>query len=1196
MLPILARFCSLIVHSFRFLRQVRVRQSGACRLLAAGATAILFVPPGQGGIPDNAAGRAAETAKDTAAPNTFLLEPEKFSALGGWIKDGSHITAGNTGGTAFAGFAITTPGSYHIWARSQDRPENQPATRRFRLRINGRDAAVECGAHGHESFYWERVDSRSLEAGVHALEVRDTARFFGRLEAVLITNSELDPNTVERDSLKRFEQQPVQAVRAPMVDDGVEKITLENGAAGVAAELRNDDIVLRLRQARTASGRSSFVREVEFLSGELKGRIWQAGLEPLYLLGSRKSSVSYSAFSPTWPSTEQEDWLLAGRTWSLPADALDAFRAGDARTRFFPASIRNRKTDTIELVYEAGREGEGGGQGNLAQRALVVWHLPRKGFAVRMEVALKPEKAGFYSLAFAAGGSGGFVMDAVKATQLPPLFQFRRVPDVPQMLTSATTPHPMALVESLLASERESDLSSITHGVVADVDGLSKEWSTRRNATYGFTLRGPEGGIQPAVFAPILGGVGSRVAKGGELRSAWWIVTAPQSWAQTMREVDASILGLRDYREPWQHSLTEQALNIIDLIKSGPGFGWYDRLKGPMNIESADTATHAAPLMLLSAARLTGDMEFFERRGLPALEFLLSRPSIHFALSTKGNFYVTRGEDTRLMFKNPRLGTALWQGLNDLTGNLNPWLRERVEAPKKRVDGALIPAWSDKLALYRAVPDERLLREITREAESWAKRAFENPPKKSPGIMPFYNVSFYPYWWDLIDLYELTGSKPLLEYAKQGASLTLAGQWVHPVVQPGEMTLYPGGKLTETRMVWWSGPGAGRLGFPASKPHTSSTVTFDLPEHKVPAWLPAAVGLSLEQPATYYNVAGQDSNLSNIQITVWAANLLRLSGITGDDYWRMYARNALIGRAASYPGYYMSNFMDLQHDPDFPNKGPDLTAFYWHHVPVHLAMLVDYLVTDAEVRTGGAVRFPYSKSQGYVWFSSRVFGGKPGRVFDDSSCWLWLDRNKFGVDTPRVDYLGARSRDKFHLILMNQAQGAVDARALVDVAALGIAEGAVARIRGTDDGERTLAPEADGRYPLTLERGGWAVLTFDATDANPWPSYPPLATKPATLVLEDKAWGELHAFRIRSPFGVDSLYAGLTGAPDGAVVTLLPEGENRVVPPVHGAPCEVSLGNIPMSQDIRFRIRLERTGGATIETPVVTLPGTPDAL
>ena len=86
-------------------------------------------------------------------------------------------------------------------------------------------------------------------------------------------------------------------------------------------------------------------------------------------------------------------------------------------------------------------------------------------------------------------------------------------------------------------------------------------------------------------------------------------------------------------------------------------------------------------------------------------------------------------------------------------------------------------------------------------------------------------------------------------------------------------------------------------------------------------------------------------------------------------------------------------------------------------------------------------------------------------------------------------------------------------------------------------------------------------------------------------------WGTLEAFRIRSPFGKDSLFAVLTGRPKNAVrATLRLEGQPAIDKSTY--PYEFSIYPWPMDRDMAFTLELEHADQTRLQTSRLTLPGT----
>ncbi|OAM91812.1 hypothetical protein OH491_25345 [Termitidicoccus mucosus] len=1128
----------------------------------------------------------ASAASENPAPNnTLLIEPETFAVLGPWDAKGNHIRSSNRPAVALAGFEIAEPGEYQVWTRSLDSTDNEKGARRFLLRIDGNPLDRESGQHGRDGLWWENVGARDLAAGAHTLEIDDTRRHFGRLEAILLTRTAFDPNSRERESLRRFYRPVIQPER---VFPATAAPTPPGPGAKPLVEIRNADIAVRFFAAKSADGAPLVWRETVFLTDGDRLPPLAHGVEPLLAIAREPDAKAafWDDVFPSWTNKETTAWRVAGREVTLAADIRDPFVAGSLLA-LPPAAVRALGPRSAETTCRSA-------DGSLS--ATLRWTLPESGHLVRVEAEFSAPRDAFWSMAFAPGPL--FPKSAVSAVQLPPLYQYRRLPVSPRLLLSSKTPHPLALVTA-----RPGGFSrSVTVGVLADPETLTADWPAYDNASHGFTLTGLADGAQAHVFSPVPGGKNSRAAQGGRVSAAWQVAAAPLPWDAVMREADARLWKVRDYREPFANSLTEQALNLAGLLGDDAHAFWLPELKGPANIEAPSTVTHAAPLAYLAAATLARDADFYRRRALPTLEFLLSRPETHFALNAENNSYLSP-KGARIAFDNSAQPAAVWEGADALLGRLNPWLRGYVDRQNHATAGqntARAPGWSGRLALLRSQPSSpgKLLDDAVAEAAAWAARSLTANPARPLSESSFYNTSMYPAWWELLDLYELRNDRRLLDAAVDAAQQTVAGLYVHPVLPDANAprTLNKGGSFSLRAPIWWGdGVELSRLGWteemlPKPRKRRAAPTTLALPEQIVPAWLTSPVGLGIEQPTSVQFAYRPPMSL--IMLSSWAANLLRLSAITGDDYWRIFARGTLIGRAASYPGYYLTDHIAAFHRPDYPKNGPDLTSLYWHHVPPHFAMVLDYLFTDAETRTGGAVRFPYVRQLGYVWFSNRLPSGAPGKVFDDADCRPWLDRKAFGVDTPKVDFIGARSPGKFHLILLNQALGDTTARVRVDEGLTGVAEKTPALLRTkAGDGGSLLPRDADGRLTVSLPRGGWAVLSFDARREDFWPSMKPLETAPVKLDLPE-GWGEGRAFRIRSPFGFDSVFVALTGRPAQGHARLV--FDDGGLPPINcdTFPYEFTAADISPSQDITLRLRLELPGQAAIETPPVTLKGT----
>jgi hypothetical protein len=140
--------------------------------------------------------------------------------------------------------------------------------------------------------------------------------------------------------------------------------------------------------------------------------------------------------------------------------------------------------------------------------------------------------------------------------------------------------------------------------------------------------------------------------------------------------------------------------------------------------------------------------------------------------------------------------------------------------------------------------------------------------------------------------------------------------------------------------------------------------------------------------------------------------------------------------------------------------------------------VLDYLFTDAEVRSQEAVLFPSVRQCGYVWFDSRLFGHAPGVVYGQPA-WPWLHRTAVTLDTINVDRVLAEGDGKFHVVLLNQVREPQPVRVKFDEKTLGRSlAGATVEVRVENQPATTLTLR-DNTVELTIQPLGIITLTLD---------------------------------------------------------------------------------------------------------------------
>lgn len=1112
---------------------------------------------------------------DLPASSTMLVEAESFQFHGPWNVGSDSATSGKKfmitgGGSAYTAVNVQVAGTYHVWGRSKDYTANQ-GTRLFKIAIDKSQLGATLGKHGYNGWRWEKAGDFALTAGQHVLELVGLTHF-ARCDAVLVTTGDEDPNAASLAALAAYRIQPVRIASTLVSSGSFAPPAVQAGASAVPlAQLAGKDMRVVFSRIADVSGGS----HVQYTIDMRDGNSWSALPLPsdgsrMYMLNATRAPIDTFNLWPRWTETNSLKlrFSVNGNEYITSGSADNPFFGG-AIDIIVPEDVRQIDPRTVEETCKT----------STGAQVIVRWSLSSDSDDARVSITFTAKAAGCYSVAFSPFAE--IPDDQVKDAELPPLFQSKRRPDSPRLLPNTVMPHPLALVQTQTPAGSPVDLV-----IAAEPADLPFDWPNADNAVCGFTQLGVAGGWQPTGFMPILG-LKSSVLAASESRTVdFRVAVVPGDWKTGIEYVSDNIDRVSDYRKPYGVSLTSAAFNIIDLIKNDDATGWDAKLKGFWNIESKDTVAQSDPLPIISTAILTHDQDFYEKRALPTIEYTLSRPGAHFAAYVVPDSGYIRPDTIKIVTPSKAYGAAHWQGVYDILNRLNPWMADLVTGngydPLQTTNHGAVPDWSELMAVYRLNPSAKLLTHIESEADAFIKKEVATPRVVDIGVDPFYNVSYYPYWWDLPDLYEITHDKKYLDAAEEGAFGTICGQWSEPQIPPGDVSINDDGQLKGTNYVWYKGSERYRLGYPRA--------SNDTPVRKAPGWLMSRVGLGFEQPVTYYS--GGAESFHNIFNSAWAPSLLRMYQLTGREIYRTYARDTILSRWGNYGGYYINGYTDLPLDPNYPYKGPDLTSIYYHHIPVHLAFTMDYILTEAGERSAGKIHFPWVKQQGYVWFANRVYDAQPGSVFDDPTASLWLDRKLAHVDSPAINYITARGRDRFWVVLMNEASSPESAAIQLNAQALGLLPNKPFT-EYDQSGQKTVG-QLGQDATIMVPAKGLVAVSYPAGSRDAYPVLPAL-TGGRTGAKLSGGWESVSAYRIRSPFGFDSLYVVLTGhPPDGSTATLNVDGGAPQT--VKAFPYEFTVPRCPMNKDMRFSLGLSEANAVASQSPLMVLPGTAGAI
>lgn len=1102
-----------------------------------------------------------------AQKDRYLIEGEAFQFKGKWsVESNSDCMGGkmlrlNGGGSdseeydALTAIHIWEEGEYTVWVRAADFGKQQ-GTRLFRLSING-TPMKEAGRHGYEGFRWENVGQIYLERGLTLLSLHDTRKNFGRCDAILlIKDAGLDPNSTDRKETGKWRRNPaVIETEAPgdmMISPSADV------PSGIPAEVTAENDLIRVSFVRSADGYSFFCRTEINVNGSWRRFLDNSEDHKVFLITSSGSHVDNDRFFPAWENGPSKRTFVFGKkeySARTDGDIMNPFYSGNL-SEAIPVKVRQVSERCIETEYLT-RNGSS---------MTGLWKIPEKGCHIELELTCIPATDGMYSMGVAAFQPIG--TENAGNILMPPMFQYRRYPEEPVMLMSSMMQQPLAATEAISVTG-----DTMTSFVSGDDTTFPLEWGSVDYSPIGFSIKNWDNMIQPVAFAPVMGMADSKAIAGQPMTRKFIIGALNDGWTQALGYISDNLYKVSDYRKQTGTSLTDCIFSMIDLMSDEEFGGWDKSLKGFYDIEgnpeTAPTVVHAAPLAILSAAAITDDEDFYISRALPTIEYTLSRSGYRWAEDIVPSGYNKNSESLVLNPFRSQFTTSCYEGINRLTQGLNPWISD-IALPDGKLRNASgystrPQSWVQALSAYRMTGDEKWLKESIATADRYIATNIYCNTETPIRYMSFYNATVYAPWWNLIDLYEETGEQKYLDAAMYGAANTIAGTRSFPAVKDSLQTIHPGGHYEGNTTMWWKGKEKFRLGYPRTD--------GDSPEKKVEEWVVSPVGLGFEQPGTYF-LRTPGKQVRPVFMSSWAPHLLRLYHYTGKQIYLTYARNAVIGRYSNYPGYYATGFTDITMSPEFPYKGPDVSSIYYHHIPPHFAFTWDFLMTEMIDRSEGNIYFPYSLQEGFVWFANRIYGGGKGRIFKDGNVSIWMRRGLVDMDNPTVNYVTAKSDRNFWILLSSESEKEEKVRIHIDRNLTGIS-GDRAKVFDKEGKDSETGISADSTLTIILPSKGFAAISLQREDKKPHYDLEPLEDG-MRVTDSGTEFGKLFVFRIRSPFGWDSIYGfAETGPAEG--MSMEAECNGRICK-VSGYPFEWSFLKINPEEKAVIKLTLKTDG------------------
>lgn len=1037
--------------------------------------------------------------------------PNSFAELGTWTRQNDNLIGISTKATleeaqtalangelnpepAILKFTVPEDGTYRLWVSARDFTTNQPGARSFNAKIDQKMSGVLFGQHAKNGsgkdgqFVWEDGGLFTLTAGEHTVYLLDTSCFFARCQGVIISEDPFNPNSdinsgivIKNDPAALLDNPTFPTWAKGSMPETSKEVSIENETTKIVFYAGSDE-----------DGHAWVQNEI-FLKVENEWRQTKARTEELgwLMLDALQSEIAVttdegqSAFRQTIRTGNTEttistdNFFYTGNpTWLIPQNVEK--NENEAVLTFEP---NDKATITVKYGFD-----------DLCSDVKVT-----------LEAAFKQE--GNYSFLLYSGDPVEY--ESFERVTAPLLFVKKAMPSAPGIVTMDSwlfTPmSTFTYPEGTVVAN-----SKFTSGIVMDPSYISVEqqFTYPDTARFGTVFTTADGNrYRNQMVAPIFGTEDSRFAEGDTFSVAYRIIARNEDWFDCYKHITQDIYNLGDYRENYYTSLNEAIYNTADILKDEKYSGWDDEMLGFYNIERKGLVSQSNPLVIMQQYLLTEDDELLEKRVIPTMAYMLTRKSTHFMAEnySEGSAGYVTDPPSKIGSPVSWFGTNVYGGMYEMTqGRVPFFLQYALENVNGNANLAGIEATA---ALYRyANSTEKYATEAARvkkTVEDLADKYMESAPPfvvdQEKGIM---NVFVYNDYIDpvaaFLTAYSVTGSQKYLEAAKQSAMLLTTSVWTTgyqndnlntDTTLSAEKTLE---RLTNvdkgTADFFWYGTEKWRPGdtwtsvterdlspqeWAALYPEKAQEILGET----VPSWVLAKAGLGTEHVRTpgHGNV---------VTMNAWAGNLEKLAALTGEDYFEMLSRNAILGRFSDYPGYYIDRNLTYEMKEKWYTDGPDFTNVYWHHIPIFLAILEDYLINSVQIKSVGNIDFPAVVENGYAYFTTNQYGQAPGKFYDEDNMWLWLDRGIIEIEEKNLDYIAARKDGVLGMAFVNEK-----ANALTTTIRLGekIVGGnnynGIARVFDANGNTSELIV-INGSFTLSIPAKGLAAVILDIPDVT----------------------------------------------------------------------------------------------------------------
>ncbi len=674
-----------------------------------------------------------------------------------------------------------------------------------------------------------------------------------------------------------------------------------------------------------------------------------------------------------------DDRILRG---SQEKRTANIYHVGD---RYFTSATRAFETpDSILYLFEENELFE-----------FKAWiHKSAKPYP-QLHFLLTPKKEGFFSVGYI--GAPAFEVNNVSELWQPLIWTEKRAPLQPYM-----SPAFMATLPTTLVNDGNN-----TMGVMADEHYLPfQPLPLLGNSQFGLVLLNDKKQLQTQVFAPMPGGFHSQMKTGVPFHFSLRLIVEPLSLTKTYEQLATAIFRFDDYRTNATVSMNTTLDNLIDYSKTH--YAWFvDSLKGfAYSTDVPGAVKNVSSLNPLELSIVRDDSAMFETRAYPLMEFMLSREKFLFALDS-----LQKIQSPSRKLRGPIAPLSELQVLYNVFGKNNSFYpaMAKKEFDSMRVRNLDVKQkgknWMNALFLYKMTNDTTYLNLSRRLADAYLKTRVDKRVEQFGDSMNgsnFFWPTFTANWSALFELYEATGDRRYLEAAHDAARHYTLFTWMGPKIPDSLITVNKGGKAP---MYWYL----------KSKGHRQ----MYYPEEQVPAWRLSEIGLTPES-------SGTSTGHRGIFMATYAPWLLRIGYFTQDPFLMNVGKASLVGRSESFPGYHINTERTTAYEKvDFPlheHKEQSVNSFHYNHILPMASLFIDYLLTDAFVKSAGNIDFPNEYIEGYAYLQNKFYGHAKGKFYEYKDIQLWMPSRLLKIDDIGLNYVSAKKNDTLFLAFTNQSK------------------------------------------------------------------------------------------------------------------------------------------------------------------------------